>query len=162
MNPNEHRTHETVKTVLKFVGILLLVCGGILTVIGFSDFFRSLSDFGFPRKFWMLMLGLPMMAIGGMLTMFGFRREIGRYMKNETTPVLNEMSEELRPGVQNIASAVREGMAEGVRCSCGTVNSAGSKFCTACGKALTRTCAGCGKELPNDAKFCPHCGKKAE
>lgn len=162
MNPNEQKKHETVKTVLKIVGILVLAGGGILTVAGLIDFVTATSGFESPTRFWMLMLGLPMLGIGGMITMLGFRREIGRYMKNEAAPVLNEMSEELRPGVKNIASAVREGMEGGVRCSCGTVNPAGSRFCTSCGKALTRVCSGCGRELPSDANFCPYCGKKAE
>jgi len=47
-----------------------------------------------------------------------------------------------------------------VTCSnCGTVNPAGSKFCSNCGTALgPKTCTNCGAEVPQGAKFCPECG----
>ena len=51
-----------------------------------------------------------------------------------------------------------------VTCSnCGTVNPAGSKFCSNCGTALgPKHCTNCGAEVPPGSKFCPECGTKQE
>lgn len=58
-----------------------------------------------------------------------------------------------------VQSAVKT--AEGVTCSCGTVNEPGSKFCSGCGKAidLPETCPACGHINDPDGKFCENCGK---
>ena len=171
MNPNDRKSHARTKTTLKIIGLLLMAGGAALAVTGFADIFTS--D-GFPTKFWMLMLGLPMLAIGGMLTLTGFRQEIGRYMKNETAPIFNEMSRDIRPGVQDIASAVQQGMSrpadaqeqtqgvpsgEGSCPACGASLPQDSRFCPKCGRPLARSCPHCGETLPPDAKFCPACGK---
>lgn len=45
--------------------------------------------------------------------------------------------------------------------SCNFENSAGSKFCSECGKLLEppkKLCGACGAEIPGNPKFCPECG----
>jgi class 3 adenylate cyclase/tetratricopeptide (TPR) repeat protein len=42
--------------------------------------------------------------------------------------------------------------------ACGLENSAGAKFCGACGVALTLTCPRCGTQNPPAFKFCSECG----
>src|SRR5512138_2308705 len=37
-----------------------------------------------------------------------------------------------------------------------------AKFCEQCGTPLTRGCRHCGASLPEQAKFCPECGRAAE
>src|SRR5580704_14038725 len=45
-----------------------------------------------------------------------------------------------------------------MRCSCGTDNPAGMKFCGNCGTALRSRCPRCGLENPPESKFCGECG----
>lgn len=46
-----------------------------------------------------------------------------------------------------------------VKCpTCGAINSAGTKFCSSCGKKLVNVCQNCGAEIPFDKKYCPNCG----
>ena len=92
--------------------------------------------------------------------MYGYQREMGTYVKNESVPIFNEMGEEIAPGVRNIAQSVKEGIDETIVCECGAVNDAGSKFCKKCGKPLVKTCPYCGHELDGDSEFCNHCGRK--
>lgn len=49
-------------------------------------------------------VGLPLLGIGFAITSFAFRREISRYVKNESVPVINEAGKELTPAVRDIAS----------------------------------------------------------
>lgn len=104
------------------------------------------------------------MGIGFAITSFAFRREISRYVKNESVPVINEAGKELTPAVRDIASAVKEGLSDStkdeIRCSCGTLNNKGSKFCKECGKSFVSICPHCGQEIPADSAFCNHCGSK--
>ena len=84
-----------------------------------------------------------------------------RYNKNESVPIINEASEEIKPAVHNVVSAVKNSLNDDtITCSCGTVNDKNNKFCKKCGKELLKTCPSCGKNIENDSTFCPHCGAK--
>ncbi|MFR1554449.1 MAG: hypothetical protein ACLSTV_07175 [Coriobacteriales bacterium] len=130
MNEQDHRPseaerrHNATKKVLKIVGIICIVTGCIFAAIGFIDFFGAMGN-GMPTKFWCLFIGLPLTAIGIMITMFAFKREISRYVKNESVPVINETGREISPAIRDIASAVKDGLDDktvnGVRCSCGEI-----------------------------------------
>ena len=169
MNEQDHRPseaerrHNATKKVLKIVGIICIVTGCIFAAIGFIDFFGAMGN-GMPTKFWCLFIGLPLTAIGIMITMFAFKREISRYVKNESVPVINETGREISPAIRDIASAVKDGLDDktvnGVRCSCVEINAPDSKFCKKCGKSLVKQCPSCGEEIPSDSTFCNYCGTK--
>lgn len=161
MEEEEKRRHEKTKFVLKTAGIILLIVGVILSIIGAVDFFGVMNGGGgMPTLFGCLMAGLPLSGVGFMLILVGFKKEISRYMKNESVPVINEMGQEIKPAVSAISAAVKEGASDEIVCTCGTVNDAGSKFCKNCGKSFVSVCPDCGKEVDADSKFCNHCGKK--
>ena len=91
------------------------------------------------------------------MLLWGFRREIAQYTKNEVTPVAGEAISDLTPAVSDMVRATRE---SGEPCpKCGEKNPAGAKFCNACGAPLSHRCAACGAENEPDAKFCGNCGK---
>ena len=164
MNDKQNDQHEKTKKKLKIVGISLIVIGTVFSLIGFIDFFSAFSGYRMPNKFWCLFIGFPTFGIGLIITNTAYKREISRYMKNESTPVINEASDDLAPAFRNVASAVKEGLSNtkisGIRCSCGELNEKGDKFCSACGKALLSTCPHCGKEVDVDDRFCGQCGEK--
>ena len=101
--------HEKTKKILKIVGIIVLVVGLALTIAGFANFFKHMANQTgeMPKLFFLAFIGLPMMAIGGMLMIFGFRRELLTYVKNESVPVINEASEDLSPAIKNVAQSAR-------------------------------------------------------
>ncbi len=132
--------HEQTKKKLKIIGFILLGSGSILTVIGFISFFSAFNGGGFPSLFWCAMIGLPLLGFGGMITSLAFRREIARYIKNESTPIINEASQDLAPAIKNVVSAVKQGLEE----------EKDKNFCTACGAKLDpldRFCGQCGTKL---------------
>ena len=153
--------HEIIKKRLRFFGFLLVIIGSILSIIGFVDFFASFDSFDAPKLFWCSFIGLPIFGVGMMLLLLGYHKEIGRYVKNETVPIINETSEEVAPAVSNVARAISAGLnSNTLRCSCGEINEEGNRFCTRCGKPLYVVCPNCGEESRNDNSFCGKCGTK--
>ena len=159
---DRQKRHKRNKTIFKVTGIALLCVALVLIVTGMVDFFSAMGGTGYPKRFWMLMVGLPLLAVGCMLLGLGFRREMATYMKNESVPVFNEAGKEIAPGVQSIASAVREGFEEKAHVcpACGEINREESKFCKKCGAPLKRVCPHCGAAIASDSRFCDKCGKK--
>lgn len=162
-NENERKIkHEKTKKKLKIIGPCVLGAGLIFAIVGFVDFFKAFnsSDMTGPKLFWCLFIGFPMIAIGLMITVIGFNREMARYMKNEKVPVVNEMGEEITPAVKAVASAVKS-TEEKPRCPyCGAETEKDSMFCPECGKQLKKTCSSCGETVDGDSKYCDNCGIK--
>lgn len=158
----DENKHKQTKRILKILGALFAPAGLICAVIGFADFFSAFGSKEMPKLTFLCFIGFPLLFVGVAFLMFGFKREITRYVKNESVPVLNEAGEELQPAVRAVARAVKEGISEedGVRCACGAVNEKGSKFCKECGKPLACDCPACGEKNAAGSKFCNHCGKQ--
>lgn len=92
----EHK-HEQTKRKLKIIGISILSIGLIFTIIGFISFFSSFGSGDMPSLFWCSFIGLPMFAVGLSITSLAFKREISRYVKNESVPIINEAGREVSP-----------------------------------------------------------------
>jgi len=112
--PQQTATRKT----LRRAGLIILALGGVLTLIGIGSFFASFGSFGPPRFFWCAFLGMPLLFVGGAMTMFGFLGAFQRYVAGESAPVakdvVNYMGENIQPGVKSIAKAVTEGIKEGL------------------------------------------------
>ena len=131
MNEEQLR-HQKTKKTLKIVGITLISVGFICTIIGFVSFFMAFGTSEFPKLFFFAFIGLPMLGIGGGITLFGFKSEITRYSKNESVPVINDMAKDISPAVRELAGAVKEGINQDSTIKCkksGELNKSGSKFC---------------------------------
>lgn len=153
--------HEKVKKYLKIIGPILIGVGLIFAIIGFVDFFGSINSWGQPTKFWCLFLGIPLIGVGLMITLIAYQREVSRYMKNESAPIINETAEDIKPAVKTFASAVKSAKLDGCTCrECGAENEPDSNFCSECGAKLKIICPSCGEELNADSKFCDKCGYK--
>lgn len=154
--------HQAIKRKIKVLGAVSLAVGLLCAIIGLVDFFGAMSREEPPSLFYLLFIGFPLIGIGGSALAFGFREEILRYHKNESLPIIKEVGSELAPTVRDIADACREEESEAraatLVCSCGVVNSAGSRFCKECGRELMRKCPQCGASVAADCKFCTQCG----
>lgn len=141
-------THQRRKNILKIIGITLLLVGFTCMVIGFVDFIQALSSLENPKLFWCLFIGLPLMGIGSGFSVFAFRSEIATYAKEESLPVTVDAAFELSNAIH------------AQKCECGQMNKFEANFCSACGKALKKTCPNCGKELFANNLYCNECGNK--
>ena len=66
----------TIKTILKFAGIFLLLAGFTATIVGCSDFFQALSTSQAPKLLWCMFIGLPLMGLGSGFSVFAFKKEL--------------------------------------------------------------------------------------
>ena len=152
-----NNNHQKTKLKLKILGILLLIVSLTLTVIGFATTFDGNGNGQF---FWMCFIGLPLLPFSIFLLVISHQQEINRFIKNETTPIINETAKEISPAIQSVTSSVKATLDNSIICSCSAINAAGRKFCKSCGKALNFICDNCGASLDTDSKFCSNCGKK--
>lgn len=160
--------HTNVRSLLRVIGPITLAVGGLFVLIGFGSFFASFGHAGTPRYFWCAFVGMPLLFVGGVMTMYGFMGAITRYQAGEVAPVgkdtFNYMAEGTRTGVRTMASAAGAGLADGMSggetiCpSCGRPNDQDAKFCDDCGAAMSKACPNCGATNDGDAKFCDNCG----
>ena len=84
-----------------------------------------------PTKFWMLFVGLPLLAVGGWLAMAGWGGAMARYTAGEGMPVARDSLDYL---TRTHPAAEPTG---GPYCrQCGTRNDAEARFCDSCGTSL--------------------------
>jgi hypothetical protein len=108
-HPNEIPQRPAGQTLLRFGGGALAVLGLVLFGMGVYDF-MTVEGFGMPTKFWMCMVGVPLMGVGGMMVVGSFARS--------NLALLRAMSQ---------ARSCR---------SCGRTNDTHARFCDACGAQL--------------------------
>jgi len=161
------------RTLLRLVGGVLTVVGGIFALVGFASFFSAFGGTGAPDKFWCVFVGLPMLGFGMMLLKMGFLGTAARYVAGEVAPVatdtLNYVADETHDSVRKVAGAVASGMRDAQRSTatpqvacrqCGHDNDHDARFCDQCGGAMAGpyTCPQCRKVNDTDARFCDGCG----
>lgn len=79
----EKARHESLKKKLKIGGTAVLAVGLVCTIVAFVNFFTVFGnpDAGMPKLFFLGFIGLPLIAIGTIMLVFGFHREMGRFVK---------------------------------------------------------------------------------
>lgn len=157
----DNNNHEETKKKLKIIGSIILGVGITLSAIGLISFFSAFGSGDFPKLFFLVFPGFPMIGIGASMLSFAYKREIMRYSKNESVPVINEAIEEVGPSVKKVVSGEKTSDEKKKKCpNCGAKNSDKNKFCPECGAALDKICPTCGNTVDADDKFCPNCGTK--
>lgn len=157
----DNNNHEETKKKLKIIGFIVLGAGIILSAIGLISFFSAFGSGDFPKLFFLVFPGFPMIGIGASMLSFAYKREIMRYSKNESVPVINEAIEEVGPTVKKVVSEEKTSDEKTKKCpDCGAENSDKNKFCSECGAALNKVCPSCGNTVEAEDKFCPNCGTK--
>ena len=121
---NKQLKHQKNKRKLRIIGTILLVIGLICAIIGFVDFFISMTSMGSPHLFFLLFIGLPCIGIGTGLLIFANHREITTFIKNESVPVINEVADEISPAIKSVTKAVKSGIhnEDEIKCSCGVMD----------------------------------------
>lgn len=155
--------HIKNKKLFKILGISFSIIGLVCVIIGMVSFFKGFNNMEAPKLFYFCFIGIPFLGIGINLFTLGFKGEILKYNKNESVPVINEASGELKPAIKNVVDAVKDGFGNNTNsivCSCGTSNDKNSKYCKNCGKPLYTVCPNCGANCPIDSKYCNNCGSK--
>jgi hypothetical protein len=90
-----------------------------LLIVGTANFFASAGSFEPPRLFWCNFVGMPLLFVGGAMSMFGYMGAFQRYVAGESAPVakdvVNYMGENVQPGVKAVTKAATEGILEARR-----------------------------------------------
>jgi hypothetical protein len=163
--------HASTRDLLRVVGPLVAIVGGLFMLVGIVDFFSAFGSVGSsgpfgsqtiavgdshitltpdrgmgpPQHFWCLFVGMPMLGIGLMMCRAGFMGKIARYTSAEITPVvtdsLNYAARESKDSIREVAKAVRDGLAGG-----------------GAAEAAEFPCPRCLHKNEPGAKFCSQCG----
>lgn len=170
--------HSGRRRFFRVVGPLTALTGVVLVGVSIATFFSG-DAFAYT---WCPFVGMPLIFIGGVMSMFGYAGAVARYQAAEIAPVgkdaFNYMARGTADGVKTMASALGAGLAEGmggagagggarqpatvVRChKCNADNDADARFCNQCGAALVKStpCPACGELNDPDARFCDNCGR---
>ena len=133
------------RNLFRVVGVVLLVVGLVFLGLGLQSFFSAFGnddpDAGFPSRFWMVFVGVLLIAPAGWFLQAGFMGAAARYAAGETAPTVKDSAAYLTDGegVLGIGRTVddHESKAGGPFCSkCGTRNDTDASYCDSCGAAL--------------------------
>ena len=142
------RGQSGMRTVLRVVGLILLVAGLVFLGVGLQSFFSGFGNddpnAGFPDRVWMAFVGILLLGPAGWCLQAGFLGTASRYAAGETMPTVKDSAAYLTDGegVLGVGRTVDDGersAASGPFCSgCGTRNDTDASFCDSCGAALAR------------------------
>jgi zinc ribbon protein len=139
------RGQESFRIAFRVIGVVLLVVAIGFLAVGLQDFFATADSFDGPHKFWMIFVGILLLAPAGWCLQAGFMGAASRYVAGETTPVVKDSASYLTDGegflgvgrTVDDAQPATVSSAIGPYCSkCGTRNDGDAKFCDSCGAAL--------------------------
>ena len=149
MDKKQKPEQQKTNLILRIVGGVIAAAGLLMAIFGFVDI-SSVSESGEMPRIWLLMLGLPGIAIGGMLLTLSFRRVGSGNGANANGGHISPAA--VTPSAYRPRAAV-------VCPFCGEAIDADAQFCDKCGKPLCKFCPDCGEANSLDACFCKKCGK---
>lgn len=125
------RHQAGVRTALRVGGALVALAGLGLAVTAGVELF-TLQGFETPHKFWMGIVGLPLLGVGLMMLQLGFSGAGARFAAGEYAPVVKDTAGYLSDGKGILGVG-----ATGPYCrGCGIRNDAEARFCDSCGASL--------------------------
>lgn len=161
--------HPETKRKLKIAGWIILPIGGVLTLVGFIDFFVSINNSSMPGLFFLLFLGLPMIGLGATLLRFGYLKEVGQYIAGETAPIAKDVANYMLDGTRDELVKTVDALKGNQTASkvnvcarCGAENPEDALYCSRCGSKIVLQCPYCGKQIDDGASFCSYCGKRIQ
>lgn len=136
------KKHNKTKKRIKIIGFLFFSVGLTLAILGFNDFFVSFSSspFEMPTRFPLAFIGLPLTGIGLFMLIFGYSREIHKYVKDENIPIIKETYQDLRPEIKDFMEMAKEGsnVKEIVCPKCRKIISSNINYCPYCGEEIIK------------------------
>ena len=107
--------HKGTRSFLRITGLVVASVGLIFLIIGMASFFSAFGGGGSPRLFWCCFVGMPLLFVGGVMCVFGFRGSVARYTAAEQVPVATDAINDLAEGTQGAVKTVARAAAEGVK-----------------------------------------------
>jgi len=109
---------SSIRTVLRIAGPLFLLAGVVCLIIAIAGIFSGSNGFGPPRLFWLAFVGIPLLFVGTVLTMYGFMGAVARFAAGEVAPVAADSAKyvavETKGAVETVAKAAAKGVVEGI------------------------------------------------
>ena len=164
--------YSKLNKVLRILGFIFLPLGIICTLTGMIDFFVAASKFGTPNLFFLCFIGMPLIFVGTICLINGYRKQINQYHASQTAPVTKDVAnymidgtrESLTKTVTSINNSINSTSSDSTNINicekCGEKNPIDAKFCSNCGSEIKIKCPQCGHEMDDGAKFCNNCGYK--
>ena len=107
-------SHQRARSILRIAGPTVLVIGLAFMIVGAVDFFSASGSFGGPELFWCFFVGMPLLFVGAVLSMFGFMGAMARYVAGEHIPVATDAISDLADGTQGAVKTVSRSVMEGI------------------------------------------------
>jgi hypothetical protein len=132
--PNPGLRHQAgLRTVFRVAGPRVLAVALVLIGTGLVDFFATMDSYAMPTRFWMVLAGIPLLAVGGWLCQAGYGGAAARYASGELSPVVKDSATYLSDG----EGVLGVGRTSGPFCrGCGVRNDGDARFCDGCGRSL--------------------------
>jgi hypothetical protein len=109
---------NSIRTALRIFGPAIFLAGLLCIIVAGVSFFASIGSFSPPRLFWLAFVGIPLLFVGSVLSMYGFMGAVFRFAAGEVAPVaadsVNYMAEETKGGVETVAKSAAKGVVEGM------------------------------------------------
>jgi len=129
---------SSIRFMFRVAAVGILILAGYFLYVGLTDFLAA--DDEPPQRFWMLFVGLPLVAVGLWLAGAGFGGAAARYVAGEAAPVARDTFEHVTggQGLGNLGHThPADGPTGGPYCrACDTRNDAEASYCDSCGKPL--------------------------
>lgn len=109
---------NSIRTMLRIAGPVVFLTGVVCVIIAAVSLFASAGSFDGPHYFWLGFIGLPLMFVGSVLSMYGFMGAVARFAAGEVAPVaadsVNYVAEETKGAVETVAKSAAKGVVEGI------------------------------------------------
>ena len=127
---------SSIRFMFRVAAVGVLILAAYFLYVGLTDFFAA--DDEPPQKFWMLFVGLPLVAVGLWLAGAGFGGAVARYAAGEAARGARHLEHITAARAGNLGRAHPAGEPTGgPYCrACGTRNDAEASYCDSCGKSL--------------------------
>src|ERR1051325_3987273 len=78
----------TIRTGLRVAGPIIFLLGLLCVLVATVELFTAGMEP--PRHFWLAFIGIPLMFVGGVLSMYGFMGAVARFAAGEAAPVATD------------------------------------------------------------------------